>query len=75
MLKSYNEENIVKAITNSVWSSTKEMNKKLNALFEKNAEKKIPIYLFFSINSKGSIEGCAKMVSPVNFDGVFEGWS
>ena len=51
MLKSYNEENIVKAIANSIWSSTKEMNKKLNDLFEKNAEKKIPIYLFFSINT------------------------
>ena len=71
MLKSYNEENIVKAITNNIWSSTKEMNKKLDVLFEKNSEKKIPIYLFFSINSKGAIEGCAKMVSKVNFDGVF----
>ena len=36
MLKSYNEENIVKAITSNLWSSTKDMNKKLNALYEKN---------------------------------------
>lgn len=35
MLKSYNEENIVKSITNNIWSSTKDMNKKLNQLYEK----------------------------------------
>ena len=57
VIKSYSEDDVHKSIKYSVWSSTPNGNKRLDAAFREATEKakaapsgKCPVYLFFSVS-------------------------
>lgn len=66
IIKSFNEENIFKAIKYNVWCSTIAINNLLNQEFLE-ANNMYPIVLFFSGNKTGYFQGIAKMTSLVDF--------
>ncbi|XP_010548970.1 PREDICTED: YTH domain-containing family protein 2 isoform X2 [Tarenaya hassleriana] len=80
VIKSYSEDDIHKSIKYSVWSSTPNGNKKLDAAFreaeEKSCEdgKKRPIFLFFSANASRQFVGLAEMVGYVDFNKDLDFW-
>ncbi|XP_010544088.1 PREDICTED: YTH domain-containing family protein 2-like isoform X2 [Tarenaya hassleriana] len=80
VIKSYSEDDIHKSIKYSVWSSTPNGNKKLDAAFrdaeEKSCEdnKKRPIFLFFSVNASRQFVGLAEMVGYVDFNKNLDFW-
>ena len=75
IIKSFNEEDVHKAIKYSLWSSTKHGNKTLNDSFLSTKEKGGSVYLFFSCNGSGRYVGIAKMTSCVNEEKEFNYWT
>ncbi|XP_010475831.1 PREDICTED: uncharacterized protein LOC104755185 [Camelina sativa] len=80
VIKSYSEDDVHKSIKYSVWSSTINGNKKLDAAF-RDAEtktledgKKRPIFLFFSVNASRQFVGLAEMVGYVDFKKDLDFW-
>ncbi|VVA90647.1 unnamed protein product [Arabis nemorensis] len=80
VIKSYSEDDVHKSIKYSVWSSTTNGNKKLDAAF-RDAEmktledgKKRPIFLFFSVNASRQFVGLAEMVGYVDFNKDLDFW-
>eukprot|EP00340_Litonotus_pictus_P007203 CAMPEP_0170525720 /NCGR_PEP_ID=MMETSP0209-20121228/11158_1 /TAXON_ID=665100 ORGANISM="Litonotus pictus, Strain P1" /NCGR_SAMPLE_ID=MMETSP0209 /ASSEMBLY_ACC=CAM_ASM_000301 /LENGTH=594 /DNA_ID=CAMNT_0010815109 /DNA_START=236 /DNA_END=2020 /DNA_ORIENTATION=- len=73
VIKSIDEDNILKSIKFSVWSSTQKGNSKLNKIY-KDCLGKYPIYLFFSINGSGKFLGVAQMVSEVDNNINYNNW-
>ncbi|OIW21302.1 hypothetical protein TanjilG_31631 [Lupinus angustifolius] len=76
VIKSYSEDDIHKSIKYSVWASTPNGNKKLDAAYQEAKEKPggCPIFLLFSVNTSGQFVGLAEMVGPVDFDKTVEYW-
>jgi len=75
VIKSFNEEDVHKAIKYSLWSSTKAGNKTLNEAYKLTKEKGEFVYLFFSCNGSGRYIGVAKMLSEVNEEKEFNYWT
>ncbi|ESQ35886.1 hypothetical protein EUTSA_v10009895mg, partial [Eutrema salsugineum] len=80
VIKSYSEDDVHKSIKYSVWSSTCNGNKKLDAAY-RDAEaktledgKKRPIFLFFSVNASRQFVGLAEMVGYVDFNKDLDFW-
>lgn len=80
VIKSYSEDDVHKSIKYSVWSSTINGNKKLDAAF-RDAEaktlvdgKKRPIFLFFSVNASRQFVGLAEMVGYVDMNKDLDFW-
>ena len=74
VIKSIDEANIIRSINFKIWCSTIKGNQKLQKAF-KEADKKYPIYLFFSVNGSGKFMGVAQMVSEVEYRVNFNYWS
>ncbi|KAK6947349.1 YTH domain, partial [Dillenia turbinata] len=76
VIKSYSEDDIHKSIKYSVWTSTSNGNKKLDAAYQEAQQKSIPcpVFLMFSVNTSGQFVGIAEMVGPVDFNKSFEYW-
>ncbi|KAK4779587.1 hypothetical protein SAY87_015693 [Trapa incisa] len=70
VIKSYSEDDVHKSIKYSVWASTPNGNKKLDAVYREAQEKAghLPVFLFFSVNTSGQFVGVAEMTGPVNFE-------
>lgn len=60
IIKSIDDDNILKSYKNSLWTSTQKGNAKLNSLF---SESDGNVYLFFSVNKSGKFCSIAKMAS------------
>lgn len=75
VIKSFNEEDVHKAIKYSLWSSTKAGNKTLNEAFLNAKANNGEVYLFFSCNGSGRYIGVAKMLSEVNETKEFNYWT
>ncbi|KAJ0237652.1 Evolutionarily conserved C-terminal region 11 [Hirschfeldia incana] len=80
VIKSYSEDDVHKSIKYSVWSSTVNGNKKLDAAY-RDAEaktlvdgKKRPIFLFFSVNASRQFVGLAEMVGYVDMNKDLDFW-
>ena len=65
IIKSFNIENIHKAIKYKVWSSTYTGNSLLNDYYHKAKSRNGDVYLFFSTNSTFSFQGIAKLSSSL----------
>ncbi|MED6158380.1 hypothetical protein PIB30_032239 [Stylosanthes scabra] len=74
VIKSYSEDDVHKSIKYSVWASTPNGNKKLDAAYQEAKEKSYPIFLLFSVNTSGQFVGLAEMVGPVDFGKTVEYW-
>ncbi|KAL8217274.1 hypothetical protein R6Q57_024111 [Mikania cordata] len=76
IIKSYSEDDVHKSVKYSVWSSTQNGNKKLDAAYQEAQQKpeKCPIFLLFSVNTSGQFVGVAEMVGPVDFNKNLEYW-
>ncbi|KAL1549644.1 YT521-B-like domain containing protein [Salvia divinorum] len=80
VIKSYSEDDIHKCIKYDVWSSTPNGNKKLDAAFREadakttEADKKCPVFLFFSVNGSGQFVGVAEMIGQVDFSKNMDFW-
>ncbi|XP_010528734.1 PREDICTED: uncharacterized protein LOC104805762 isoform X1 [Tarenaya hassleriana] len=76
VIKSYSEDDVHKSIKYSVWSSTPNGNKKLDAAYNEAKEKSdaCPVFLLFSVNTSGQFVGLAEMVGPVDFNKTVEYW-
>ncbi|KFK27858.1 hypothetical protein AALP_AA8G438500 [Arabis alpina] len=76
VIKSYSEDDIHKSIKYSVWSSTPNGNKKLDASYNeaKQNSNGCPVFLLFSVNTSGQFVGLAEMVGPVDFNKTLEYW-
>ncbi|KAF7801486.1 YTH domain-containing protein ECT2-like isoform X3 [Senna tora] len=76
VIKSYSEDDVHKSIKYSVWASTPNGNKKLNAAYEEAKERPdgCPVFLLFSVNTSGQFVGLAEMVGPVDFEKTAEYW-
>ncbi|GMI74236.1 evolutionarily conserved C-terminal region 2 [Hibiscus trionum] len=76
VIKSYSEDDVHKSIKYSVWASTPNGNKKLDAAYHEAQQKSghCPIFLFFSVNTSGQFVGLAEMVGPVDFQKNVEFW-
>lgn len=74
IIKSFNEDNVHKAMKYEVWSSTPEGNKRLNDAYLKSVAEKVPLFLFFSVNGSRQFIGVAKMISEVDFKETFTHW-
>ncbi|KAK4762882.1 hypothetical protein SAY86_008650 [Trapa natans] len=76
VIKSYSEDDVHKSIKYSVWASTPNGNKKLDAAYREAQEKvgDCPVFLFFSVNTSGQFVGVAEMMGPVNFEKNVEYW-
>ncbi len=74
VIKSIDEANIIRSINFKIWCSTIKGNQKLQKAF-KEADKKYPIYLFFSVNGSGKFMGVAQMASDVEYRVNFNYWS
>lgn len=76
IIKSYSEDDVHKSIKYSVWASTPNGNKKLDAAYREAQEKpgSSPVFLFFSVNTSGQFVGLAEMVGPVDFHKSVEYW-
>ncbi|XP_010478147.1 PREDICTED: uncharacterized protein LOC104757129 [Camelina sativa] len=76
VIKSYSEDNVHKSIKYSVWASTKNGNKKLDAAYREAKTKDVPcpVFLLFSVNASAQFCGVAEMVGPVDFNTSVEYW-
>ncbi|XP_012085690.1 YTH domain-containing protein ECT1 isoform X2 [Jatropha curcas] len=76
VIKSYSEDNVHKSIKYSVWASTPNGNKKLDAAYHEAIEKHgaCPVFLLFSVNASAQFCGVAEMVGPVDFDKSVDYW-
>ena len=75
IIKSFSEEDIHKSIKYGVWSSSKNSNNILSNAFYITKEKESFVYLFFSSNGSGRYVGVAKMLSPCDFNKIFDYWT
>lgn len=76
VIKSNSREDVLHSIKHNIWCSTKYGNTKLNQAFsEKQNNKHMSIYLFFSVNTSGMFSGMAEMVSQVDFDAKSDVWT
>ncbi|XP_039139741.1 YTH domain-containing protein ECT4-like isoform X2 [Dioscorea cayenensis subsp. rotundata] len=76
VIKSYSEDDIHKSVKYSVWASTPNGNKKLDAAYQE-AQKVAdgcPVFLFFSVNTSGQFVGIAEMAGPVDFNKTVDYW-
>ena len=74
VIKSIDETNILSSIKFKIWCSTIKGNQKLQKAY-KEADKKYPIFLFFSVNGSGKFMGIALMTSEVENKVNFNYWS
>ena len=74
VIKSIDESNIMSSIRFKIWCSTIKGNQKLQKAY-KEADKKYPIFLFFSVNGSGKFMGIALMKSDVEYKVNFNYWS
>lgn len=76
IIKSYSEDNVHKSIKYSIWASTSNGNRKLDAAYREAKEKQsaVRIFLFFSVNASGQFCGVAEMIGPVDFDKSVDYW-
>ncbi|KAL8099411.1 YTH domain-containing protein ECT4 [Apium graveolens] len=76
IIKSYSEDDVHKSIKYSVWASTQNGNKKLDAAYQEGQQKSggCPIFLLFSVNTSGQFVGIAEMLGPVDFNKSLEYW-
>ncbi|KAL9240202.1 hypothetical protein vseg_014448 [Gypsophila vaccaria] len=76
VIKSYSEDDIHKSIKYSVWASTPNGNKKLDAAYQEAIGKPdgCPVFLLFSVNASGQFVGLAEMVGAVDFNKSLEFW-
>ncbi|KAF9592082.1 hypothetical protein IFM89_011832 [Coptis chinensis] len=76
IIKSYSEDDIHKSIKYSVWASTPNGNKKLDAGYQEAQEKSgdCRLFLFFSVNTSGQFVGLAEMVGRVDFNKTLDYW-
>ncbi|RDX96263.1 YTH domain-containing family protein 1 [Mucuna pruriens] len=76
VIKSYSEDDVHKSIKYSVWASTPNGNKKLDAAYQEAKEKPggCPIFLLFSVNTSGQFVGLAEMLGPVDFGKTVDYW-
>jgi hypothetical protein len=74
VIKSIDESNILSSIRFKIWCSTIKGNQKLQKAY-KEADKKYPIFLFFSVNGSGKFMGIALMNSDVEYKVNFNYWS
>ena len=74
VIKSIDESNIISSIRFKIWCSTIKGNQKLQKAY-KEADKKYPIFLFFSVNGSGKFMGIALMASDVEYKINFNYWS
>ena len=74
VIKSIDESNILSSIRFKIWCSTIKGNQKLQKAY-KEADKKYPIILFFSVNGSGKFMGIALMNSDVENKVNFNYWS
>ncbi|KAL5767914.1 hypothetical protein ACOSQ2_014697 [Xanthoceras sorbifolium] len=76
VIKSYSEDDVHKSVKYSMWTSTPNGNKKLDAAYREAKEKTgdCPVFLLFSVNASGQFVGLAEMVGPVDFDKTVEYW-
>uniref|UniRef100_A0A1J3HVN1 YTH domain-containing family protein n=1 Tax=Noccaea caerulescens TaxID=107243 RepID=A0A1J3HVN1_NOCCA len=76
VIKSYSEDNVHKSIKYSVWASTKNGNKKLDAAYREAKKREVacPVFLLFSVNASAQFCGVAEMVGPVDFNTSVEYW-
>ena len=74
VIKSIDEANILSSIRFKIWCSTIKGNQKLQKAY-KEADKKYPIFLFFSVNGSGKFMGIALMNSDVENKVNFNYWS
>ena len=74
VIKSIDESNILSSIRFKIWCSTIKGNQKLQKAY-KEADKKYPIILFFSVNGSGKFMGIALMNSDVEYKVNFNYWS
>ena len=75
IIKSFSEEDVHKSIKYGVWSSSKYGNNILSKAFNITKEKGSFVYLFFSCNGSGRYVGVAKMLSPCDFNKIFDYWT
>ncbi|XP_039140034.1 YTH domain-containing protein ECT4-like isoform X2 [Dioscorea cayenensis subsp. rotundata] len=76
VIKSYSEDDVHKSVKYSVWASTPNGNKKLDAAYQE-AQKVAdgcPVFLFFSVNTSGQFVGVAEMMGPVDFNKTVNYW-
>ncbi|KAI3759843.1 hypothetical protein L6452_07944 [Arctium lappa] len=76
IIKSYSEDNVHKSIKYSIWASTSNGNRKLDAAYREAKEKQSAVrtFLFFSVNASGQFCGVAEMIGPVDFDKSVDYW-
>ncbi|KAM3344429.1 YTH domain-containing protein ECT1 isoform X2 [Capsicum galapagoense] len=76
VIKSFSEDNVHKSIKYSVWASTPQGNRKLDAVYReaKEMNANCPVFLFFSVNASGQFCGVAEMVGPIDFENNAEYW-
>ena len=74
VIKSLDESNILSSIRFKIWCSTIKGNQKLQKAY-KEADKKYPIFLFFSVNGSGKFMGIALMNSDIEYKVNFNYWS
>jgi len=68
VIKSFEEENVYKAVKFGIWTSTQNGNQILNHAYNEAKYKNIPIYLFYSVNGSHRFIGVAEMISEVNYN-------
>ena len=73
VIKSYSEDDIHRSIKYSVWCSTENGNKKLDAAF-KGLKGKGPMYLLFSVNGSGHFCGVGEMKTAVDYSAQAGVW-
>ncbi|KAK9725669.1 hypothetical protein RND81_05G161400 [Saponaria officinalis] len=76
IIKSYSEDDIHKSIKYSVWASTPNGNKKLDAAYQEAQGKPdgCPVFLLFSVNASGQFVGLAEMIGAVDFNKSMDFW-
>lgn len=76
VIKSYSEDDVHKSIKYSVWASTPNGNKKLDAAYHEAQERTLscPVFLLFSVNTSGQFVGLAEMVGPLDFNKSLDYW-
>ena len=75
VIKSFTEEDIHKSMKYGVWSSSKTGNKVLDNNYKYCQQKNSNVFLFFSCNKSGRFCGVCKMITPVDFNKIFELWT
>lgn len=75
IIKSFNEEDVHKAIKYSLWSSTKVGNQTLNEAFKQTRQNGGGVFLIFSCNGSGRYIGVARMSSEFNDSKEFNFWT